>query len=117
MKNIISNLLLILVFIFSSNVYSQWKYPISKTVDSVETYFGETIADPYQWLEDLKNVEVTDWFKSQSDYTDVVISEIPNSETLVNEMLELDKVKKIKYSGITERSGRYFLKNDFPVKK
>ncbi|MBK8554064.1 MAG: S9 family peptidase [Ignavibacteria bacterium] len=114
MKNIISNLLLILVFIFSSNVFSQWKYPVSKTVDSVEIYFGETIADPYQWLEDLKNVEVTDWFKSQSDYTDVVISEIPNSETLVNEMLELDKVKKIKYSGITERSGRYFFEKRLP---
>ena len=27
-------------------------YPETKKVDSVDTYFGDSIQDPYRWLED-----------------------------------------------------------------
>ena len=110
--------ILTLIFTFISGYYSyaqsQWNYPLSKTVDSSNTYFTEIIEDPYQWLEDLKSEEVKDWFKAQSNYTDEVISKIPNRETLANEMSELDKVKKVKYSSVSERNGLYFYEKRLP---
>jgi len=116
MRTVKSFLVLLLTFIFSFclNAQPQWTYPLSKTVDSSNIYFGEIITDPYQWLEELKSEEVKDWFKAQSNYTDEVISKIPNRETLANEMSELDKVKKVKYSSVSERNGLYFYEKRLP---
>ena len=114
MRNVISVLVFSLLFISGINAQPQWTYPVSKTVDSSNTYFGEVITDSYQWLEDLKSEEVKDWFKAQSNYTDEVISKIPNRETLANEMSELDKVKKVKYSSVSERNGIYFYEKRLP---
>jgi len=104
----------LLTIVFTSTVNAQWNYPQTRTVDSTETYFGDKTADPYQWIEDLKSVEVTDWFKSQSNYTDGIIDKIPNRETMVNEMMEFDKVKPVKYGSITERQGKYFFEKRLP---
>ncbi|MEZ4824556.1 MAG: hypothetical protein R2942_20070 [Ignavibacteria bacterium] len=38
----------------SINADSQWKYPPTLKSDSIEVYFGDTIRDTYQWLEDLQ---------------------------------------------------------------
>lgn len=114
MKNLITVLLMLLTLCFMSNVNAQWSYPESKTVDSINTYFGETISDPFQWIEDLKSDEVKKWFKAEANYTDEVISKIPNRETLAKEMSELDKVKKVKYSSISERNGIYFYEKRLP---
>ncbi|MBV6479333.1 MAG: Prolyl endopeptidase [Ignavibacteria bacterium] len=108
MKRLSKLLLVIIVILFYNDGNSQWIYPESKTADSIEIYFGETIEDPYQWLEDIENSEVKDWFKVQSDYTLDVISKIPNRDKLVNEMKELDKSRKIRYGTISERAGKYF---------
>ena len=113
--NTIKKSIAILLFLFTSSIlFSQWNYPPTRTVDSTETYFGETIQDPYQWLEDLESPEVKDWFKAQSDYTNEVISKIPNRDILVTEMQNLDKIRKIKYSSMSERSGRYFFEKRLP---
>lgn len=114
MKTLIKLFIIVLNLTFVSNTFSQWSYPSTRTVDSVEVYFGETVTDEYQWLENLENTEVVDWFKTQANYTDDVISKIPNRETLVNEMLDLDKVKEVKYSGIVEREGFYFFIKRLP---
>ena len=114
MRSVISVLVFSLFFIAGINAQPQWTYPVSKTVDSSNTYFGEVITDSYQWLEDLKSEEVKDWFKAESNYTDEVISKIPNRETLANEMSELDKVKKVKYSSVSERNGIYFYEKRLP---
>lgn len=111
MKNL---LLISFLLLMTSNLFPQWNYPKTRTVDSVEVYFGETLKDPYQWLENLESEEVKDWFKSEADYTDEIINKIPNRDKLVDEMTELDKVKKVKYSSITERGGRYFLEKRYP---
>jgi prolyl oligopeptidase len=114
MKTLFSITVITISIMLISNVQSQWSYPPSITADSIEVNFGESLADPYQWLENLDSDEVKDWFRSQADYTRGVISKIPNNETLVNEMLELDGVKKVKYSSITEKSGYYFFEKRFP---
>ena len=47
------------VVFFSAS--AQYQYPVSKTVDSSDTYWGVTIKDLYHWLEYLKDSSVLDW--------------------------------------------------------
>lgn len=98
----------------SAKGISQWKYPPALTSDSINVYFGDTIRDSYQWLENLKDPVVEKWFKDESEFTDGILSKIPNRQTLADEMSELDKIKKIKYGSITERNGVYFFIKRLP---
>ena len=42
--------------------FAQIKYPVTKTVEESDTYFGITYKDPYRWLENFKDPEVVSWF-------------------------------------------------------
>lgn len=41
------------------------KYPATPKEPVSEAYFGETIADPYQWLENVRDPRVRDWMREQ----------------------------------------------------
>ena len=41
-------------------------YPETKKVDTVDTYFGTEVPDPYRWLEDDRSAETEEWVKSQN---------------------------------------------------
>ena len=41
-------------------------YPVTRTVDVVETYHGVEVVDPYRWLEDIESVEVNAWIAEQN---------------------------------------------------
>src|ERR1039457_6105148 len=90
--------------------HAQWNYPPTKTVDASDTYFGKTYNDPYRWLEDLKDPNVTNWFKAQANLTDGLLAKIPGRDALVQEWLKLDKLKPAAYSDITCEHGRLFYK-------
>ena len=45
-------------------------YPKTKKLDLVETIFGETIEDPYRWLEDFTSAESREWVEKQNILTD-----------------------------------------------
>ena len=53
---------LALVLFAAAPAFGQLAYPPTKTVDVSDTYFGKTYADPYRWLENLKDQDVSDWF-------------------------------------------------------
>ena len=36
-------------------------YPEARRVDTVDTYFGTPVADPYRWLEDDNSAETAAW--------------------------------------------------------
>ena len=38
-----------------------------------DTYFGQTVIDPYRWMEEAKSAELAAWMKAQSDYTRAVL--------------------------------------------
>jgi len=89
---------------------AQWQYPVTKTVDAEDTYFGKTYKDPYRWLEDLKDKEVEAWFKAQAQLTDRLLAKIPGRNALVDEWMALDKLKPASYSAISYENGRVFYK-------
>lgn len=65
---------------------AQTKPPVAPVRPVTDTYFGVTVADPYRYLEDLKNPDVVAWMKGQADYTRGVLDRVPQRSTLLAEV-------------------------------
>src|SRR5436190_19300124 len=52
-------------------------YPKTKRDDHVDTYFGETVPDPYRWLEDDKSPETAKWVEEENKLTFSYLEQIP----------------------------------------
>ena len=83
-------------------------YPETRRGDVVETQFGETIADPYRWLEnDVRNdPEVADWVERQNAVTDAYLAELPARGWFQSRIAQLTDYER--FSTPVERGGRYF---------
>lgn len=69
-------------------------YPETKKCDTVDTYFGVEVADPYRWLEDDYSEETAAWVESQNRLTQNYLSQIPYREKMkqhLKEMLDYPK--------------------------
>ncbi|WP_228852881.1 prolyl oligopeptidase family serine peptidase [Aegicerativicinus sediminis] len=86
-------------------------YPITKKVDTVDTYFGEKVPDPYRWLEDDRSEETAEWVKEENKVTFDYLSQIPYREDLKNKLSDLWNYEKLS-SPFTEGNYIYFAKND-----
>ena len=86
-------------------------YPKTKTVDTINTYFGEAVPDPYRWLEDDRSEETEAWVKSQNEATFGYLDNIPYREELKERLTKLWNYEKIG-SPFKEGNYTYFYKND-----
>ncbi len=86
-------------------------YPITKKVDSVDTYFGTKIADPYRWLEDDKSAETGEWVKAENKVTFDYLSKIPFREKIKERLTKIWNFEKV---SAPFKKGKYyfFYKND-----
>ena len=87
------------------------EYPQTKQVDTVDTYFGETVSDPYRWLEDDRSTETGEWVKAQNEVTFGYLDNIPYREELKERLTKLWNYEKIGAPFI-EGDYTYFYKND-----
>lgn len=101
----------IIVSIFSLYANAQYKYPISKTVDSSDTWHNITIKDPYRWMEDLKSDETQTWFKAQNDFTDSLLKKVPLTEELYQDFLKLDSIEPDKIGRVRQIGKEIFYFN------
>ena len=62
-------------------------YPTTKTVDTVDDYFGTRVPDPYRWLEDDNSPEVAAWVEAQNKVTFSYLQKTPYRQQ-VRERLE-----------------------------
>ncbi len=99
-------------FFFSS--YGQYKYPLTKTVDSSDTYFGVNYKDPYRWLESIEQPEVETWFKQQADYTNSILNKLNGRDELIAEWKQLDKAQPPRIGSISYENGRIFYRKTMP---
>jgi prolyl oligopeptidase len=65
-----------------------------------ETYFGTTVADPYRYMEDLKNPEVAAWMKAEADYTRAVLDKIPGRKQILDEVTTYGDAAAARISGV-----------------
>jgi prolyl oligopeptidase len=59
------------------------RYPDTATVDQVDDYHGERIADPYRWLEDTDAPETAAWIAEQNAVTAAWIGEVADRDDIV----------------------------------
>ncbi len=86
-------------------------YPETKKIDTVDTYFGEDVADPYRWLEDDRSEETEAWVKAQNEVTFGYLDNIPYREELKERLSKLWNYEKIG-APFKEGDYTYFYKND-----
>lgn len=86
-------------------------YPETKTVDTIDTYFGVKVKDPYRWLEDDRSKETEAWVKAQNQTTFGYLDNIPFREELKERLSNLWNYEKVG-SPFIEGDYTYFYKND-----
>ena len=71
------------------------QYPETKKIDSVDTYFGTKVKDPYRWLEDDNAKETEQWVQKQNKVTFNYLEQIPfrsEIESKVKELIDYQRV-------------------------
>ena len=87
------------------------EYPTTRKGNTVDTYFGNEVKDPYRWLEDDRSAETEAWVKAQNEVTFEYLNQIPFREELKQRLTELWNYEKL--SAPSEEGGWiYFSKND-----
>ena len=64
------------------------KPPVAAARDATDTYFGLAVADPYRYMENMKDPEVVAWMKAQADYANALLKSIPGRDALYNEIVQ-----------------------------
>ena len=86
-------------------------YPETRKDNQVDTYFGNTIADPYRWLENDTATDVIQWVEKQNEVTFDYLSKIPFRDKIRKRLEEVWNYPK--FSAPFKRGDYYFFfKND-----
>ncbi len=86
-------------------------YHQTKKVDTVDTYFGTEVKDPYRWLEDDMSEETGEWVAAQNEVTFGYLDTIPFRSELKDRLTSLWNYEKVG-SPFKEGDYTYFYKND-----
>ena len=116
MKKILIIAVVLSIFVSCKNETENLKtitvnYPETKTVDTTNVFFGETVADPFRWLEDDKSEETKAWVKAQNKTTFAYLDHIPYRNELKERLTKLWNYEKIS-APYKEGNYTYFSKND-----
>ncbi len=86
-------------------------YPVTAEVDTVDTYFGTAVADPYRWLEDDNSTETEAWVTAQNEVTFGYLNQIPFRNKIKE---RLEKIWDYPKYGVPFKKGDnyFFFKND-----
>jgi len=86
-------------------------YPETERGEVVDVYFGEEVADPYRWLEDLDGDAIAAWVEAQNAISFPYLEAIPQREEIINRLTELWNYERY---GIPEKEGGlyFFERND-----
>ena len=83
-------------------------YPETRRVDVAEEQFGQTVPDPYRWLEEdaHRDAEVAAWVKAQNEVTSRYLATLPGRGVFRQRLRALFKHERV--TAPQERGGRYF---------
>jgi prolyl oligopeptidase len=82
-------------------------YPATQRGDTVETQFGQRVADPYRWLENdvRQDPRVRDWVTAQNAATNAFLTQLPGRAALRARMTQLYNYERF---GMPEKAGNYY---------
>jgi prolyl oligopeptidase len=63
--------------------------PVARIDIVRDTYFGETLSDPYRWMENDKDPEWRPFLKGQNDHTRAVLDALPGRASLLKRVQQL----------------------------
>jgi prolyl oligopeptidase len=95
----------------NSTMKKNIEYPLTKKGEVVNSYFGTTVADPYNWLEDDMSAETALWVKEQNKVTFGYLEKIPYREELKS---RLEKIWNYEKFSAPRREGDflYYYRNN-----
>lgn len=108
--------LALIPFLLGMNAYGQspvegLRYPDTRRVDQIDTYFQKVVEDPYRWLEDDRSEETADWVTRQNETTFSYLKAIPFRNDVRKRLEKLWNYEK--YSApFKEGKFTYFFKNN-----
>ena len=82
------------------------QYPVTRTVDHVDTYHVTKVPDPYRWLEDDTSAETAAWVEAQNKVTFAYLEKIPSRAPLLKRLNALYNYAK--YSSPSRKGEYYF---------
>lgn len=83
-------------------------YPKTRRIDIVEKPFGQTVSDPYRWLENdvRSDKSVAAWVASQNKVTNAHLKTLPGRAIFKNRLKQLYNYER--FSIPVKKGGRYF---------
>ena len=83
-------------------------YPQTRRSDVVEQHFGQTITDPYRWLEnDVRlDKEIAAWVESQNTLTSTCLDALPARDIFRNRLKQLFDYER--FTIPEKKGGKYF---------
>jgi prolyl oligopeptidase len=63
--------------------------PVARVAPVEDSYFGETVTDPYRWMENDKDPEWLPFLKGQNEHARAVLDAIPGREALLQRIRAL----------------------------
>jgi prolyl oligopeptidase len=110
-KKSVTTLCIALVMLPAMAQKSKIIYPKTAKVDTVDTYFGTKVADPYRWLENDTSRATADWVKAENKVTNAYLSKIPFRKNLLEKLTAMANYEK--FSSPFKKHGKYyFYKNN-----
>src|SRR5574344_1672303 len=89
--------LILLAMAVSMTSFAQQKLVSPKTArgNTVDTYFGVKVADPYRWLENDTSAATAAWVVAQNRVTSAYLSKVPFRKALLKRFTGLANYEKI----------------------
>jgi prolyl oligopeptidase len=86
-------------------------YPVAEKDNTVDTYFGTEVADPYRWLENDTSQATAAWVEAENQVTTAYLEKIPFRDKLKQRLTDLINYERI--GSPYKKNGKYyFTKND-----
>ena len=63
--------------------------PVARVAVVKDTYFGETVGDPYRWMENDKDPDWLPFLRGQNEHTRAVLNTIPGRDRLLQRIQQL----------------------------
>lgn len=80
-------------------------YPVTKTVDSADEFFGIRVPDPYRWLENDTTQQTRSWIAQENQVTNKYLGSIPFRDRIGRDLTRLVNYYRI---SAPQKEGDYY---------